>query len=70
MDQDDIYTVSDDLSLFDGMKYKKESMSFSIRADIKKDYDAFIKENDLNRSNVIQKVMLNILVKAGVRKKA
>jgi len=63
---DDIFTVPTDESLFD-FKYKRKQTNYSIAEDVKHDFDVYAKKMNLNKSRVIETLIVNFLINAGVR---
>jgi len=69
MSDKNIYTVPNDKALFK-TKYPKKSASFSIATDILQDFDNYIKEANLKRSQTMEKLLVSFLENVEVRKKA
>jgi hypothetical protein len=65
---DDLYTVPKDESLFN-FKYKRKQTNFSIPEDVIHDFNTYAKEMNLNKSRVVETLIVNFLVNAGVRQK-
>lgn len=65
---EDIYTVPTDMSIFP-IKYKKQNSNFSVRSDILKDFTAYANKMNLSKSGVVETLLENFLIQAGVREK-
>jgi len=61
------FTVPNDKSLF-VVRYEKKKANYSISEDILKDFNKYAKDNSLNKSGVIEKLIENFLINGGVRK--
>jgi len=68
MTREDLYTVPTDMSLFP-IKYKKQNSNFSVRADIIRDFTIYAKKMNLSKSGVVETLLENFLIQAGVREK-
>ena len=66
---EEIYTVPTDESLFN-FKYKKKNANFSLSEDVLHDFDAYVKSmGGMKKSGIVEKLIVNFLIQAGVREK-
>ncbi len=66
---DNLHVIHEGQSFSKKTKYKPKINSFSIPADISRDFNSFCKENGMNKSQVVTKLIETYLKNAGVREK-
>jgi len=62
----DIYAVPKDVK--NNFRYRKQT-NYSIAEDVKNDFDNYAKKMNLNKSRVVEALIVNFLVNAEVREK-